>query len=104
MERVGVRMRLQPGKEEEYRRRHRAVWPELLHALRQAGCHNYTICLDDDDLFAYLEVDNLAYFLAAMSNSDANRRWQAAMQDIIDPMTDPETGFHHRLEEVFHLD
>ncbi|MEA2653802.1 MAG: hypothetical protein QOI37_1029, partial [Chloroflexota bacterium] len=28
----------------------------------------------------------------------------AEMTALIDPLTDPETGFHHRLEEIFHLD
>jgi len=26
------------------------------------------------------------------------------MAGLIDPMTDPATGFHRRLDEVFHLD
>jgi len=37
MERVGFTMRLLPGQEAEYRRRHAAVWPEMLDALRAAG-------------------------------------------------------------------
>jgi hypothetical protein len=31
-------------------------------------------------------------------------RWQAEMGSLIDPLTDPATGFHQRLEEIFHLD
>jgi hypothetical protein len=26
------------------------------------------------------------------------------MAALIDPLTDPATGFHNRLEEIFHLD
>jgi hypothetical protein len=26
------------------------------------------------------------------------------MGDLIDPLTDPATGFHRQLDEVFHLD
>ena len=37
MERVGFTMRLLPGQEAEYRRRHAAVWPEMLEALRVGG-------------------------------------------------------------------
>ena len=37
MERVGFTMRLLPGQEAEYRRRHAAVWPEMLAALKAAG-------------------------------------------------------------------
>ena len=39
-----------------------------------------------------------------MDGSAVNARWQAGMASLIDPLTDPATGFHQRLEEVFHLD
>jgi L-rhamnose mutarotase len=104
MERVGFTMRLLPGQEAEYRRRHAAVWPEMLEALKTAGCRNYTIFTRGSDLFAYLEVHDFAAFRAFMAASPVNDRWQAEMASLIDPLTDPATGFHQRLEEVFHLD
>jgi L-rhamnose mutarotase len=104
MERIGFSMRLLPGSEAEYRRRHAAVWPDLLADLRSAGARNYSIFLRGDDLFAYLEVDDFAAFTAAMAESEANARWQAKMAALIDPLTDPATGFHRRLDEVFHLE
>jgi len=104
MERVGFTMRLLPGQEAEYRRRHAAVWPEMLAALRAAGARNYSIFLNGDDLFAYLEVDDFDAFRASMAATEVNDRWQAEMALLIDPLTDPATGFHRRLEEIFHLE
>ncbi len=104
MERVGFTMRVLPGQEAEYLRRHAAVWPEMLEALKSAGCRDYSIFIRGTDLFAYLEVDDFAAFRAAMAASPVNARWQADMAALIDPLTDPETGFHQRLDEVFHLD
>ena len=104
MERVGFTMRLLPDKEAEYRRRHAAVWPEMLEALRAAGARDYSIFIRGADLFAYLEVEDFAAFRAAMTATDVNDRWQAEMAALIDPLTDPATGFHQRLEEIFHLD
>lgn len=103
MERVGFVMRLRPGADDEYRRRHAAVWPEMLDALRSAGARSYSIFQHDRDLFGYLEVDDLATFLEAMAASDVNRRWQVDMAPLIDPLIDPATGFHRRLPEVFRL-
>lgn len=103
MERIGFAMRLLPGSEAEYRRRHAAVWPDLLADLRSAGARTYSIFLRGDDLFAYLEVEDFDMFTKAMAASDANARWQADMASLIDPLTDPATGFHRRLDEVFHL-
>jgi L-rhamnose mutarotase len=104
MQRIGFVMRLLPGAEAEYRRRHAAVWPEMLAELKGAGAANYSIFLDGDRLFGYLEVDDLGRFQQHMNDSEANARWQADMGVLIDPLTDPATGFHRQLDEVFHLE
>ena len=104
MERVGFTMRLLPGQEAEYRRRHATVWPEMLAALKGAGCRDYSIYIRGEDLFAYLVVDDVAAFRKVMAASPVNDSWQAEMAALIDPLTDPATGFHQRLEEIFHLD
>jgi L-rhamnose mutarotase len=40
---------------DEYRRRHAAVWPDMLDALRRTGWHNYSLFLrDDGTLFGYV--------------------------------------------------
>jgi L-rhamnose mutarotase len=104
MERVGFTMRLLPGAEAEYRRWHAAVWPAMLDALRAAGARDYTIYLDGDRLFAHLVVDDFEAFRSALAATEVNDRWQAEMAALIDPLTDPATGFHHRLDEVFHLE
>ena len=104
MQRIGFVMRLLPGAEAEYRRRHAAVWPEMLAELRAARAQNYSIFLNGSDLFGYLEVDDLGRFQAHLVASEVNARWQASMGVLIDPLTDPETGFHRQIPEVFHLD
>ncbi len=104
MERVAFTMRLLPGAEAEYRRRHAAVWPEMLDALRAAGCRDYSIYLNGQDLVGVFVVDDFDRFRAAMDASPVNARWQADIARLIDPCTDPATGFHRRLEEVFRLD
>jgi L-rhamnose mutarotase len=97
-------MRVLPGQEGEYRRRHSTVWPEMLAALKAAGCRDYSIFIRGSDLFAYLVVDDFGAFRASMAASPVNARWQAEMGNLIEPLTDPSTGFHQRLEEIFHLD
>jgi L-rhamnose mutarotase len=104
MQRIGFVMRLLPGAEAEYRRRHAAVWPEMLDVLRAAGASNYSIFQRGGDLFGYLEVEDLRRFQDHMAASDVNARWQADMGVLIDPLTDPATGFHRQLDEVFHLE
>ncbi len=57
MQRQAVKMFLNPGCAAEYRKRHDAIWPELVALLGEAGVANYSIHLDPETnvLFAYLE-------------------------------------------------
>ena len=103
MQRIAFTMRIRPGTQEEYRRRHQAVWPELLADLTAAGCHNYSIYLRGEDLFAYMEVENFSAYLQKMATSEASRRWEQQMSDILIRDLDSATGFPPTLEEVFHL-
>ena len=48
MERVCFLLKVKPEKLDEYKERHKAVWPEMLQALREAGWHNYSIFLRED--------------------------------------------------------
>lgn len=103
MERVGFRLRVRPERLEEYKARHRAVWPEMLDALRDAGWTNYSLFLDDDGtLFGYVEVADFAAAQAAMEATDVNARWQAEMAEFFDAGR-PDTALRV-LGEVFHLD
>jgi L-rhamnose mutarotase len=44
-ETLAFALRLRPGSEAEYRRRHDAIWPEMAQALRDAGILHYEIHL-----------------------------------------------------------
>jgi L-rhamnose mutarotase len=103
MQRIAFTMRIRPGTQEEYQRRHQAVWPELLADLTAAGCHNYSIYLRGEDLFAYIEVEDFSAYLRKMAASEASRRWEEQMSDILIRDLDSATGFPPTLEEVFHL-
>jgi L-rhamnose mutarotase len=106
MQRVGFMLKVKPEMIEEYKRRHKAVWPEMLDALRQTGWHNYSIFMHNDGtLFFYVETPNFQAALDGMARREVNARWQDYMKDLFEA-----TGGKHAdqsfimLEEVFHLD
>ena len=106
MERVCFRLRVRADRLDEYRARHRAVWPEMREALAGAGWRDYSLFLDDDGtLIGYLVADDFAAALTAMEATQVNARWQAEMAAFFElaPGERPDTGLR-RLEEVFHLD
>ena len=72
--------RVDPGRLDEYRDAHRAVWPELLEALHDAGWRNYSLFLRDDGLLiGYAEADDLAVAQERVARTEVNARWQADM-------------------------
>lgn len=104
MERVCFLARVRPGRLDEYRARHRDVWPEMLAALSEAGWGNYSIFLTGDGLLVgYLETGDYQAALAALAATDVNRRWQAEMAEFFVADGPPGQSFT-RIEEIFHLD
>jgi L-rhamnose mutarotase len=100
MERVCFELRVRADRLDEYRERHRAVWPEMLAALSAAGWQNYSLFLAvDGQLIGYLETKDFEAAKRAMEETDVNARWQAEMAALFER----ELEFK-RLEEVFHLD
>ena len=106
MERVCFLLRVREDRLEEYRERHKAVWADMLTALRAAGWRNYSLFLRDDGLLVgYLETDDFEAARAAMEGTEVNARWQADMASFFEELEGqrPDEGLL-RLDEVFHLD
>lgn len=106
MQRVCFQLQVRPDRLDEYKERHRVVWPDMLRALKRSGWHNYSLFLRQDGLLiGYLETDSLDAAQAAMEREDVNARWQAEMEGFFVDLEGarPDTGFIE-LEEVFHLE
>lgn len=107
MERVGFRLKVQTDRIDEYRERHKRVWPEMQEALRRHGWHNYSLFLDSDGtLFGYVEVPTTFQdALAGMDREDVNNRWQAYMQGFFEILPGLRADQAMvQLEQVFFLD
>ncbi len=109
MKRVGFLLKVKEDKIPEYKERHKAVWTEMLEALRRSGWHNYTLFLREDGLlFGYFEApESLEAALAAMSREEVNTRWQEYMKDFFEAASRGSGRADENmveLEEVFHLD
>jgi L-rhamnose mutarotase len=105
-QRVCFLLRVKPDRLEEYKRRHRQVWPEMLQALRETGWRNYSLFLTEDGLLVgYLETPDFAAALAGMAAREVNHRWQAEMREFFEDVQGrPADQQMQPLEEVFHLE
>src|SRR3954462_15812811 len=103
MERVCFQVRVRADRIDEYRERHRAVWPEMLAAMRETGWSNYSLFLRADGLLVgYLETEVFEAAQRGMQARDVNARWQAQMAEFFESGR-PDQAFE-RLEEMFHLE
>ena len=103
MEKIAFTMRLAPGQAEEYRRRHDAIWPELVAELKAAGISDYSIFLEEPShtLFGVLwRADDHA--MDALPDKPVMRRWWDHMADIMD--TNPDgSPVVVPMARVFHM-
>lgn len=104
MRRNAFIMKLKKGFEDEYKRRHDEIWPELKEELTKAGISDYSIYLDENTLtlfaFQKLSDDNTA---DQLPNNPVVRKWWDYMADIMEYNPD-NTPVAIGLKEVFHMD
>jgi L-rhamnose mutarotase len=104
MPRVAFRLRIKPGKEQEYDIAHRNVWPALLAKLKAVGISNYSIFRRDQDLFLVMQVDDFDAAWRALDQDPTNLKWQQEMSKLFEPVSGLKPGEKFAMmEEVFYL-
>ena len=102
MQKLAFKMRLHQGCEDEYRRRHDEIWPELVSLLKDAGISDYSIHLDRETniLFGVLWRSD-DHQMDDLPAHDVMKKWWAHMADIMvshsdnkPVVTDLATVFH----------
>lgn len=105
MKRFAFKMYLKPGCEEEYRRRHDTIWPELVEQIKKAGVSNYSIYWDKENnaLFGYQECEGDVSSQDNTQVDEVTQRWWDMNADLmaVNPDNSPVTI---ELTEMFHLD
>ncbi|TMD59253.1 MAG: L-rhamnose mutarotase [Chloroflexi bacterium] len=102
MQRACFYLRLYPGTEDEYDRRHAAIWPEQQAAIRDAGIRNMTGFRRGTDVWYYAEChpDAKSAF-KKFGASKANAKWNDFFRPIIAELARPN-GERIWFEEIFH--
>lgn len=104
MEELAFKMKLKPGVEAEYQRRHDEIWPELSAALTDAGVRDYSIFLDRSTGTLFAVQKRLTnHTTAALAGLPVMKKWWAYMADLMD--TNPDNSpVAVPLERVFHME
>ena len=98
------KMKLKPGFENEYKKRHDAIWPELGKLLSERGVYDYSIFLDEETLilFAVQKIKDGAN-LENFTQEPVLRKWWDYMSDIMEINKD-NSPVEKPLKQVFHLE
>ena len=103
MQRTCFTFEVVPGQEQEYDRRHREVWPELVAELRAAGVSNYTIFRRGRTVIAYAECEpDAATSFGRVAQTDANQRWNDWFSGVLAGLPGDD-GSLSTVPEVWHL-
>jgi L-rhamnose mutarotase len=106
MQRICFLLKVKPERLEEYKARHKQVWPEMLQALRETGWGNYSLFLRPDGLLVgYCESPDFEAAQKGMEAREVNERWQKEMGEFFEALEGqrPDEAMAP-LEEVFHLE
>ena len=103
MQRIAFKMKLNKGCEEEYKKRHDEIWPELQSLLKKSEIKEYSIFLDEETniLFGYLIINDKNK-LDDLPNEPIMQKWWAYMKDIMETNED-NSPVNIPLKEIFYL-
>lgn len=90
MRKVGFKLKLKVEKQEEYKKRHDEIWPEMLEVLDRAGIKNYSIWNKGKELFGYFEVEDLEYSSKVQAESEVVAKWNVYMEDLLESKRDED--------------
>ena len=104
MVRKSFKMKLFPGMEKEYEKRHNELWDEMKDMIHEYGGSNYSIFLDRETniLYGYIELSDEELW-AKSADTEICRKWWHFMADIMETNPD-ESPVSVDLAPVFHLD
>jgi L-rhamnose mutarotase len=103
LKRLAFKMKLFPGQEAEYKKRHDEIWPELQALLKEAGIQDYSIFLDESTgtLFSVFNVTDPEN-LDTLPQQEVMKRWWSQMANIMESHED-NSPVSFPLKEVFYL-
>jgi L-rhamnose mutarotase len=104
MKRIAFKMKLKPGFKEEYVKRHKEVWPEIVELIKKSGISDYSIFLDEETNILFgVQKESGGISSQELGNVEIQQKWWDYMSDImeVNPGNSPVSI---PLEEVFHME
>ena len=97
-------LEVRPGYEEEYKKRHDEIWPELSALIKESGMKNYSIFRHGLKLYGYFETADLEKTIAHLNQGEVNKKWGEFMTPIMKIEVETQTNFPFLLPLQWHMD
>jgi L-rhamnose mutarotase len=75
MQRFAFTMTIKPDRVGDYVECHKAVWPSVLDAIRRSGIRHYSIFLEGNKLFFFVEAEDVAAAFRYLDADPEHARW-----------------------------
>ncbi|MEH6307960.1 L-rhamnose mutarotase [Olivibacter sp. CPCC 100613] len=103
MSKIAFKMKLMPGFQEEYKRRHDEIWPEISALLKEAGVADYSIFLDEETNTLFAVQRQYGNSSQDLGDHPLVKKWWAYMADIMETNAD-NSPVSKPLKMMFHLE
>jgi L-rhamnose mutarotase len=90
MQTIALHTRLKADKVEEYEAVHAVIPPGLDSALRRAGVKSWRIWRSGQDLFHWVEVEDLVAMQASLATEPADQDWQSRIALLLEAESEGE--------------
>lgn len=99
-----TKMKLFKGYENEYKKRHSKLWPDMKKAIHDCGGRNYSIFLDKETnyLYGYIEIEDEKKW-ESIAETEICKKWWAYMKDIMETNKD-NSPVSVDLDSMFYLE
>jgi L-rhamnose mutarotase len=95
--------KIRKGKENDYIEAHKAVWPELLAAMRNAGVEKESCFVLGNYIFVFVESSDIDATMEALSADPINQRWDVFMEPLLEPPVEGCAELFPQMREVFQM-
>jgi L-rhamnose mutarotase len=95
--------KIRKGKENDYIEAHKAVWPELLDAMRKLGVEKESCFVFGGYIFVYVEAPDIEKTMAALALDPINRKWDVFMETLLESPVEGCPDLFPEMKEVFRM-
>jgi L-rhamnose mutarotase len=95
--------RIRMGREREYIEVHRAVWPALIDAMKNAGVDRESCFVLGNYIFVYVEAADIDATMETLARNPISQKWETFIESLVECPIENRSEFFAEMNEVFRM-